>query len=160
MATSDTLHGAKNALAFFFAYLNTVGEEIGMERAVALDTKMCEMMGTAQGKAIKAQAGVDETGLAMASSLARRSIEETLGISSEVIEESARRVAFKVDRCPIYEAAEMLGMDGAAIEGVCRASSLRYMDTMVKQLNPQLSYRLREFRPSANDHCIEEVMLG
>ena len=54
MATEDTFSGAKNAFAYYFAYLNTVGQEIGMERAVALQSKMCEAMGAAQGKMIKA----------------------------------------------------------------------------------------------------------
>lgn len=159
MASLDTLHGATNAYAFFFAYLNTVGQEIGMDRAIALDTGMCEMMGTAQGKAIKAQANFDEIDLATAASLARRSVDEGLGISSEVIEESAQQIILKVDRCPIYEAAQALGMDGATIEAICRASSLRYMDTMVKQWNPHLGYELNEFRSSAGGHCIEAVVL-
>jgi hypothetical protein len=160
MASTDTLQGAKSAFTFFFAYLNTVGQEIGMERAVALDGKMCEMMGAAQGKAMKAQAGLDEIDIATAASLAVRSIDEGLGLSSERIEDSAQRIASKVGRCPIYEAAQALGMDGATIEGICRASALRYMDTMVKQLNPHLSYRLSEFRSSADGYCVEEVVLG
>jgi hypothetical protein len=159
MASADTFNGAKSAFTFFFAYLNTVGQEIGRERTVALDTKMCEMMGAAQGKAIRERAGMGEIDLAMAASLAARSIDEALGISSEVIQESAQLIASKVGRCPIYEAAEALGMDGASIEAMCRVGALRYMDTMVKQWNPHLSYRLSEFRPSA-DGCIEEVVLG
>jgi hypothetical protein len=160
MANTEILHGATNAFAFFFAYLNTVGQEIGMDRAIALDTTMCEMMGAAQGQAIKAQAGLDEIDLATAASLAGRSIEEGLGISSEVIEESAGRITSRVGRCPIYEAAQAVGMDGATIEAVCRASAIRYMDTMVKQWNPSLSYRLDEFRSAADGHCIEEVVLS
>jgi hypothetical protein len=160
MASSDTFDGAKNAFTFFFAYLNTVGQEIGMDRAIALDTHMCEMMGTAQGQAIKAQAALDEIDLATAASLAGQSIEDGLGISSKVIEASAERIASKVGRCPLYEAAQALGMDGATIEAVCRATALHYMDTMVKQWNPGLSYRLREFRPSADGYCIEQVVLG
>ena len=160
MASADTFNGAKNAFTFFYAYLNAVGQDIGMERAIALDAKMCEMMGTAQGQAMKAQAGLDEIDFAMAASLSVRSIDEALGISSEVMEESAQRIAFKVGRCPVYEAAQALGMDGASIEAMCRASSLRYMDTMIKQLNPHLSYRLSEFRSSADDYCVEEVVLG
>jgi len=160
MASTDTLSGAKSAFTFFFAYLNTVGQEIGMDRAIALDTKMCEMMGIAQGQAMKAQAGLDEIDITMASSLAGRFIEEGLGISSEVIEESAQRIASRVGRCPIYEAAQAMGMDGASIEAICRASSLRYMDTMVKQWNPYLSYQLSEFRSSADGCCVEEVVLG
>lgn len=160
MANTDTFNGAKNAFAFFYAYLNAVGQEIGMDRAMALDTTMCQMMGTAQGQAIKTQAGIDEIDVATASSLARGSIEEGLGISSEVIEESVERIATKVGRCPVYEAAQALGMDDTAIEAMCRASAIRYMDSMVKEWNPRLSYRLSEFRPSANDNCIEEVLLG
>jgi hypothetical protein len=60
MASTDTLVGATNAYTFFFAYLNTVGQEIDMDRAIALDGKVCEMMGAAQGQAIKAQAGLEE----------------------------------------------------------------------------------------------------
>ncbi len=160
MASTDTLNGAKSAFTFFYAYLNAVGQEIGMDRATALDAEMCEMMGAAQGKAMKDQVGLDEIGIAMAASLVGRSIEEGLGITSEVIEESAQRIASKVGRCPIYEAAEALGMDGASIEASCRATSLRYMDTMVKQLNPHFSYRLSEFRPAADGYCVEEVVVG
>jgi hypothetical protein len=51
-------------------------------------------------------------------------------------------------------------MDNESIEAVCRAGALQYMDAMVKQWNPNLSYRLRKFRSSADGHCIEEVVLG
>ena len=51
-------------------------------------------------------------------------------------------------------------MDGATIEAMCRAGAIRYMDMMVKQLNPNLSYLLREFRSSADGYCVEEVVLG
>lgn len=160
MSTTDTLRGATNAFTFVFAYINTVGQEIGMEKAIALDAEMCAMMGAAQGQAIKAQAGLDEIDLATAATLADASIEEGLGITSEVIEKSAQHVVSRVGRCPLYEAGQAVGMDNATIEAMCRAGALRYMDTMVKQWNPNLSYRLREFRSSAEGHCIEEVVLG
>lgn len=160
MATADTFHGAKNAFTFFYAYLNAVGQDVGMERAVALDTKMCETMGSAVGKAIKEQAGIEEIDPKVAASLTGGSIKESLGISSEVIQEGAKRIVSKIGRCPIYEAAQELGMEGATIEAICRASAIRYMDTMVKQFNPNLSYQLREFRSSADNFCIEEVVLS
>ena len=160
MATTDTLRGATNAFTFYFAYLNTVAQEIGMEQAIALDAHASELMGAAQGQAIKAQAGLDKIDLTTAAALAVASIEEGLGIISEVMEESADRIVSKVGRCPIYEAAQAVGMDNESIEAMCRAGALQYMDTMVKQWNPDLSYRLREFRSSADGHCIEEVVLG
>jgi hypothetical protein len=160
MTSAETLNGAKNAFTFFDAYLSVVAEEIGMERAVALDTKMCEMMGAAQGKAISDETGMGEVDLATAASLAARSIDEGLGISSKVIEASTRQITFAIGRCPLYEAAEALGTESAAIEATCRAGALRYMDSMVKQWNPRITYRLREFRPSAGGHCVEEVVLS
>jgi uncharacterized FlaG/YvyC family protein len=45
MAIEDVFNGAKTALTLFDAYTNTVAQEIGMERAVSLMTKMCENMG-------------------------------------------------------------------------------------------------------------------
>ncbi len=160
MATTDTLHGATNAFTFFFAYLNGVTQEIGMEQAIILDAQVSEMMGAAQGQAIRDQVGLDEIDLATAAALANASIEEGLGIVSEVIEKNAQQVVSRRGRCPVYEAAQMLGMDNESIEAICRAGALRYMDTMVKQWNPNLSYRLKEFRSSADGHCIEEVTLS
>lgn len=49
MSTTDTLRGATNAFTFFYACLNAVAQEIGMEKAVALDAHVSEMMGAAQG---------------------------------------------------------------------------------------------------------------
>jgi len=160
MATADTFHGAKNAFSFFFAYLNTVGQDIGMERAIALDTRMCETLGSAMGKAIKEKAGIEEIDAMGVDALTGGYIDDALGFSSEVIQKSGNRVVYKIGRCPIYEAAQELGMDDATVETICRASAIRFMDTRVKQINPHLSYQLNEFRSSADNFCIEEVKLG
>ena len=42
MGTEDTLNGATAAMTLFNAYMGTVAEEIGMDRATGLFTKMCE----------------------------------------------------------------------------------------------------------------------
>jgi hypothetical protein len=160
MATADTFTGAKNAYTFLFAYLNTVGQEIGMERAMALDTKMCETMGAAQGMAMMEHAGMEQLGLQTVTSLNERFLEDGLGITSQLLEEDAQKHLFKVGRCPLYEAAAELGMDNASIEALCRSGALRFMDTMVKQLNPALSYQLQQFRSSAEDSCIEAMYLS
>jgi hypothetical protein len=159
MAVEDTFNGAKSGLTLFQAYVNTVAQEIGMERALALDTKMCEAVGATQGKMIKEQTGIEEFDAKSAHPLLLNAIEEGFGILSEVIEESPQRVVFKVGRCPVYEAAEALGMDAEAIEANCRADSIRFMDAMTKQLNPNLSYQLRKFRSAADDFCEEAIVL-
>jgi hypothetical protein len=160
MAVEDTFNGAKNAFSFIFAYINTVGQEIGMERAIALDTKMCEMMGAVQGKMLKEQAGIEEVDAQTAAALTGKLVEEAFGIKSDVAEASPQMVVTRIGRCPLYEAAQMLEMDAAAIEALCRAGAIRNMDTITKQLNPDLSYQLSKFRSSADDVCEEVIVLG
>ena len=157
MTMTDTFNGAKNASTFLFAYLNTVAQDIGMERAMALDAQMCQTMGAAWGQSIKAQAGIGEADARAAVSLARAFMSEAIGISTEVVEESTERAMLRVGRCPLYEAAQVLGMDNAATEALCRAGAIGYMDTMVKQFNPNLGYDLSQFRPSADASCIEVI---
>jgi hypothetical protein len=52
-----------------------------------------------------------------------------------------------------------MGMDVKDIEANCRATSMRFMDAMVKQLNPNLSYELTKFRSTADESCEESLVL-
>lgn len=159
MAIEDIFNGAKNAYTTFYAYFNAVAEEIGMERALALYTKLFEAGGATQGKMIKEQSGVEELD-AKAAALLVINFLEGGGLSSEVIEESPQKVVIKCGRCSLYEAAQAVGMDAETIETLCRAGGLRFMDTMVKQLNPNFSHQLRKFRSAADDFCEETIVLG
>jgi hypothetical protein len=159
MAIGDVFNGAKTALTLFDAYINTVAQEIGMERALSLMTKVCENMGATQGKMMKEQSGIKEFDAKAASSLLR-TVPEGLGISMEVLEESPKKVVGKVEKCSVYEAAQMLGMDAKTIEAMCRAGSNRFMDAVAKQLNPNLSFRVTKFRSAPDDFCLEETVLG
>ena len=156
MATEEALNAARNAFTFLFAYLNTVAEEIGMERAVGLQTKMCETMGAMQGQMLKQQAGIEQADAKTAWALAA-TVVESLGIATEVVEESSQKAVRKNSRCPVYDAAQMLGIDP---KSNCRATSLRFMDALVKQLNPNLSVQVLKFRSSADDFCEEACVLG
>jgi hypothetical protein len=159
MTVEDTFNGAKNGYLILHAYTNTVAQAIGMEQALALATKMSETMGAEEGMMYKEQAGIEEYDTKEAYQGLSTSI-EGVGILSEVIEESPQKIMFKVGRCPIYEAAQALGMDTKAIEANCRGSSIRFMEAMAKELNPNLSYQLIKFRSAADDYCEEAVVLG
>jgi hypothetical protein len=158
MATDDVFNAAKMGLTFFYAYVNTVGQEIGRERAVGLMTKMFENMGAMRGKMLKERAGIKEFDAKAAWSPVKN-IKDTVGQNYELAEESPQRVVVKNGRCPIYEAARTLGMDANAIETVCRAGALKMMDTVLKQLNPNLNVRLQKFRSTPDDFCEEEIIL-
>ena len=160
MALVDKLEGARNGLAMSFAYMNLVGEEMGMEKAIALSGKADGVMGDAQGRILREQQGGKDVDINAATTMALDAIKDGFGIISEVIESSPERMVVRCSRCPVYEAAESVGIDTGTIETLCRTGSLKFMDAMVKQFNPKLSYRLRKFRSGPDDCCEEEIVLG
>jgi hypothetical protein len=159
MTVEDTFNGAKAALVFDHAWRHSVAQVLGVEQALAMDTKICEAMGTAQGKMIKEQTGVDEFDIMTARQVLTDMMEEGYGILSDVIEESSQMARIKVGRCPVYESALALGMDAEAIESSCRAGSVRFMDSVAKQLNPNLCWQLIKFRSTPDGYCEEALML-
>lgn len=156
MATEDVFNGALRAFMFGFAYFNTVAQEIGMERALELLTKMCESMAPLEGQVVKQQLGIQGDDAKAALALIR-SVDGSLGKALEVLEESPEKVVWKTFRCPIYEAAQMLGIDAKTI---CRRGFGRAADVMIKQINANMSYQCRKFRSSADDFCEEAVVMG
>ena len=157
MSMEDTLNGATMAMTFLYGYLNTFAGEDGMERAMSLQTKMCENMGVMQGQMMKEQAGTEEIDLQTAWSMAKI-VPEGIGISTEVIEETPEGIVAQFGQCPVYSACQMLGMDHDTIENICRCGSARFMDSLTQQLNPNLRHELRKFRSSPDDFCVEAII--
>jgi hypothetical protein len=160
MGIDDKRDGAMNAFSFLFGYLNMVAREIGMEQATALSSDVDAAMGAEQGKMIREKAIAAEFDARAAALIAQNSIEEGFGITSEVLEDSPRKTVFKVGRCPVFEAAQKMGLDAETIKTLCHAGPLKYMDALIKQLNPDLRYQLLKFRSTADDFCEEGIILG
>ena len=159
MPNEDTFNGAKGAFMVYQTLFNVLTEELGQERALALNVKANERTGTEIGRMIKEQTGVEEMDIKGATTLVRNAIEQSFGIVSEVTEESDNRVVFKLDRCPVHEAARDTGMDAETIEAQCRSGAVTYMSTMLKQLNPNLDYELVRCRATADEPCEEAITL-
>lgn len=108
---------------------------------------------------LKLEADVAEFNARAAATLAQNLIEERFGMLSEIIEDKPDQVAFQIRMCPVYQAARQIGLDKDTIEALCHAGPLRYMDALVKELDPRLSYRLRKFRSQADGTCEEAIVL-
>lgn len=160
MATDDRLEGARNGLAFNYAYLNVVAQDIGMDRAIALSSRADTMMGEIQGKRLRERAGGNDVDLETAAEMSLKMIKDGFGISTEIVESTPNKVTFRCTRCPVFEAAQSVGMDTGTIETLCRTGSLKFMDAVVKQLNPKLSYELTHFRTAPDHQCEEQIVLG
>ena len=154
----NVFNAAKAGYTFLHAYINTVAQEIGRERAIGLMTKMFENVGVMRGKVIKERAGNKEFD-ANAAWLPIKTSKDTIGQTYEAVEESPQRVVVRNGRCPTYEAARALGMDNKTIESVCRVGPVRGMAAVVKQLNPNLNVRLEKFRSTPDDFCEEVITL-
>lgn len=159
MAQDDKVVGARNAFSLYFAFMSDVAGEIGLERAVALSDARDESAGAQRGRMIKQEMGVAEFDIKAAAKAAGASILDDFGITSKVIDETQKSVVVRCGRCPVFEGASMAGFDNQNIETQCCAGAIRYMDALVKELNPDLSYELRKFRTSAEDFCEEAIVM-
>jgi hypothetical protein len=158
-AAGEMFKGATQGFASLFRYFTAVAEKVGMEQAIDLYAGMQAAYGATNGKAIKEQSGRREFDAMSASTLMRKSVEDGVGLTSQVIEESPRAVAFRMGRCPVYEGAVAAGLSARTVEALCRCGSLGFMDTSVKQLNPKLCYELAKMRSSEDDSCEERIYL-
>ena len=158
MSLENTLNGAKNAFIIFDAYVKTVMADVGEERAYDMMEDTCKAMGALQGKMSKSQARrekMKEMNVGNASILASNAI-QGFGIGSEVIQQTEDKITIKVGKCPVYEAAKMMGLD---LEMFCRRSAIPFMNSLVKELNPDLQYELEKFRTGQDDFCEESITL-
>ena len=76
-----------------------------------------------------------------------------------VIEQDASHIACKVGGCPIYAGAAAAGWENQKIAVNCGGAAMGFLDAAAKQLNPKLSWRMRAFRSSVEDGCVEELVL-
>ena len=79
-----------------------------MERALALQSKVMEKMGTTQGKAIKKQVGDKKFDAKSAGALVNPGIEK-FGLTIKVVEDSPKRVLTKCTECTYYAAGHESG---------------------------------------------------
>ena len=158
MGLEDVLKGATNGFANFFAYLSFVAQEVGMEKAIDINTKMAKYMGRVQGDMIKKQAGIEEADIKTTLSLVKGYL-DGIGLTIDVLEESPTEVRYKCGRCPVYDGCVMAGIDKGLYEDICRRAPAEFMDALVKQFNPKLSYQLTKFRTAPDDFCVECIVL-
>lgn len=161
MSNKEIFNVAVTVYTNFYEYVNLVGKEIGLERALELLTKQNEASGVEVGQMIKEKTGgkvlnVKDTAREI------RILAKGIGGIDVVIKQNNQCVATKTGsgKCPNYEAARAAGLDNDTIKKLCTAGSGRFLDTVVKQLNPDLTYRVTKFRSGPDDFCVEETIVS
>jgi hypothetical protein len=159
MSKQAVLEAAANTYTFYLALFNALVQEVGEERANALQAKTLEGFGAMQGKMARAQTDVEEFNAETAFQFTKL-VPESLGMTLEVVEASPDKVVFRAHRCPVYDAGLLMGQDHASMEATCPVASLKFMDAMAKQFNPNLSYQCVKYRAGPDDYCDEALVLS
>jgi hypothetical protein len=157
MTIKENFSRTKTVLKMHNVFVQAVAEEIGMTRTLELSAMAMVKMGMAQGYLMKQQKRIKNFNARDVAPLVRIAYER-LGIRLKMVQVSPRNILVKCTKCPNYTAARELGMDDETIETWCRAGSIRSMDALVKQLNPDLVFRLVKFRSGAEDFCGAEIV--
>ena len=127
-----------------------------MERACALYAKASETLGVGMGLMMKDQMGITELDPKTAIKVAEE-IGKKFGLGLQA-EETPTSVLLKFGRCPVFAANQTAGIDNETKEVMCENGPVRYMDILFKQLDPNVSIRLKKFRESLDDFCVKEVL--
>jgi hypothetical protein len=152
--------GAVDVYRSYFGCINTMINKLGAEKVLAIMSESDEQRGIKVGQEIRASAGGKDFDIPKALHTII-DMASDIGGQDTIIDESDMHAATvtKFGKCPVYEGAKALGMDDSEIEKLCRASSLVFLNAVVKQLNPKLKYIVSAFRSEEYGGCVEEIVL-
>lgn len=140
-----------NALALF---VKKVGEEIGNEKSLALLSKAFSEIGEYQGKNLKKLLENEKPNATEAFDAIKK-IPLSLGINLMIPEKESDKVVVRLDKCPIFESAEIMGIDPATF---CDNTAIPYYDTIAKELNKDLKYKRNKIKIAQDDFCEEQII--
>jgi predicted ester cyclase len=152
--------GAVDVYRSYFGCINTMIQKFGAKQVLDAMSESDNQRGIKVGQEIRASAGGEDFDIPKAL-YTIIDMASDIGGEDTILDVSATHGATvtKFGKCPVYEGAKSLGMDDKEIEELCRASSLVFLNTVVKQLNPKLKYIVSAFRSEEYGGCVEEIVV-
>lgn len=152
--------GVRRAYGVFLSYVIATVKELGTDKTVELLSRAIKRRGAADGAelidilGLKGRTDLD-AGLAVYRAFLSDSETEY-----QVAERSERSVTLRIDGCPMFDGYHAAGMTCDYLtENLCKNITLPIMTAIVGQVNPGLSVKLKKFRTSPEDFCLEELRL-
>lgn len=155
LKTEPLFDSVRSVYMIFAAYVKNVKEEFGKDKSMELLTRTFRQVGEMKGRTLKKYGDGTPLNANEAYELMKE-IPKSLGINFMVPERNNRKIVVHLDKCPLYESAESMGLDPSEF---CKYSGIPYFDAMAKQLNPHLEYSQIKSKSSAEDFCEEELHL-
>jgi hypothetical protein len=159
MTDEQVFLATRKVYALYGAFFRAVAQEVGRERALALHEQAHEEQGVASAGVLKEKLGDERPDLRKLGSLLQQS-NLSIGIDSQLTHADASSVVFSNCRCPMYDGYRMGGLDEETAEALCQRGAPAKLGTMLRLLDPAISYRLTRYRSKPEEPCEEEIFLG
>lgn len=160
MKEKNEFTGAVDVYRSYFGCINTMIQELGAEKVLAMMSESDKQHGIQAGQEIRAGSGGEDFDIPKA-------LHTIIDMAGDIggkdtildVSDTHGSTVTKFGKCPVYEGAKAVGMDDAEIEQICRAGSLVFLNSVVKQLNPKLKYKVSAFRSEEYGGCVEEIVI-
>lgn len=159
MVKEGNISGVQDVYTAWFSYILAVSDDFGTEKALELLSRVVEVVGEATGKRLIKHLGVQGKGVDIGFAL-YSSLLDSYGVEHQIVEKTGDLASIKIGNCPIYGALKNVGWCREMREGLCKNLFLPYIATILRQVSPRVKLRLRRYRASSNDYCIEEIFLN
>ena len=137
------------------AYVNKVGKEIGEEKALEYLSSSFAEIGEFQGKKLKRLLLESQKPNATEAFDLIKAVPFSIGINLMIPKKESDKVVARLDKCPIFECAKVVGIDPATF---CDNTAVPYYDTIAKQLNMDLKFERNKIKSSPDDFCEEQLI--
>jgi hypothetical protein len=153
------LDGVRRAYALQVLYLMKAIERLGSDEALRMLEEAAERQGAIVAREMR-RAMPAGLGPLDAGAWAYRRFMEDAGADVAEHKRNGASVTFAVRRCPFYEAFLDVGVDcGVFLNGICRNLTLPSIGSTLRHLDPGLRVEPLLTRESAEDLCLERVVL-
>ncbi len=159
MTEEQVFVATRKVYALYAAFFKAVAQEIGIEKALALHALAHEEQGMASAKLIKEKIGDAPFDLQKLGLILQQS-NLSIGINSELVEATGSSALFKNWQCPMYDGYRMGGLDDETAEALCQKGAAAKLGTMLKEIDPRITYRLKSYRLKPDEPCDEEITYG
>jgi len=156
MTNEQVFQAATKIYGLYGAFFKAVAKEVGLEKALALHTQAHDEQGIASGKILKEKMGQGRFDIQKLGSVLRES-NLSIGIDSELAHSSSSSALFRNSRCPMYDGYRIGGLDDQTAEALCQKGATAKLGTMLKYLDPSITYRLKHYRLKPDEVCEEEI---
>lgn len=147
---------AQKAYALYAAFFQAVAREVGMEKALALHASVHAEHGIASARALEDRMIDTPFNLRKLGFILQES-DVKIGIDWQLAQMNGASALLTNGHCALYDGYRSGGLDEATAEALCQTGAPAQLGAMLKEFDPRICYRLKFYRGTPGEACIEEI---